>query len=79
MPPRNLHAWATQRATYSRARHGRDERGASLFECALVVATAQAKGVRNRRYATPAVETLGAPAAAPAAGPAHDTADAEAA
>jgi len=64
----NLHAWAEQRARYSRARHGRNERGASLFECALIAAVAQAKGIENARYATPAssVATL-APGAVPGA------------
>jgi hypothetical protein len=42
----NLHAWGHQRATYSRARHGRNERGASLVECALIQGVTQAMGVR---------------------------------
>jgi hypothetical protein len=42
----NLHAWGRQRAEYSRARHGRGERGASLVECALIQGVTQAMGVR---------------------------------
>ena len=65
----NLHAWAEQRARYSPARHGRGERGASLFECALIAAVAQAKGLENARYAAPAssLATLGPSPAARAA------------
>ena len=61
----NLHAWAEQRAKYSRAKHGRDERGAALVECALVAAMAQVKGFRNARFAASVapVATLGAYAA----------------
>ena len=67
----NLHAWAEQRAKYSRAKHGRNDRGASLFECALVAAMAQVKAVHNGRYATsPPVATLGTRAAAEPARPA---------
>ncbi len=62
----NLHAWAEQRAKYSRAKHGRNERGAALVECALIAATAQVKGVHNARYA--ATSTAVAPLA-PAASP----------
>lgn len=50
----NVHAWAEQRARYSRARHGRNDRGASLFECALIAAVAQARAVEDARYAPPA-------------------------
>ena len=59
----NLHAWAEQRAKYSRAKHGRHERGAALFECALIAAMAQAKGVRNARYSAhaPSLATLTLP------------------
>ena len=58
----NLHAWAEQRAKYSRAKHGRNERGAALVECALIAAMAQVKGVRNARFAAPvpSVTTIGA-------------------
>ena len=71
----NLHAWAEQRAKYSRARHGRHDRGASLFECALIADMALVKGFHNARYATspPSVATLGAriaPALRPPARPA---------
>ena len=45
----NLSAWAQQRAGYSKARHGRNEKGASLGECAAVVATATALGIRGER------------------------------
>ena len=45
----DLHAWGAQRARYSRARHGRKERGAALVECALIQAAAQAIGVRQMR------------------------------
>ena len=45
----NLQAWGAQRAQYSRARHGRDERGAAVVECALIQATAEAMAVRMRR------------------------------
>lgn len=58
----NLHAWAEQRAKYSRAKHGRHERGAALAECALIAAMAQVKGVGNARFAAPvpSMATLGA-------------------
>ena len=42
----NLSAWAEQRARYSRARRGRNERGATVAECALVAGAAQALGLR---------------------------------
>ena len=72
----NLHAWAEQRAKYSRAKHGRNDRGATLFECALVVAMAQAKAVHNARYVTtpPAPVPLGVSAALAASGPARPAA-----
>ncbi|MDP8938083.1 MAG: hypothetical protein M3O23_10215 [Actinomycetota bacterium] len=71
----NVHAWAEQRAKYSRAKHGRHERGASLFECALIAAVAQAKGLENARWATPArVATLGALARSEAPGAARSAA-----
>lgn len=44
----NLQAWAAQRARYSRAKRGRNERGATVVECALIQATAEAMGVRMR-------------------------------
>lgn len=58
----NLHAWAEQRAKYSRAKHGRNERGAALVECALIAAVAQVKGVHNARLTAPgpSVATLAA-------------------
>lgn len=56
----NLHAWAEQRAKYSRAKHGRNERGAALVECALISAMAQVKGVTNARHSAPALATIGA-------------------
>ncbi|HEX2024650.1 MAG TPA: hypothetical protein VHF00_08080 [Acidimicrobiales bacterium] len=43
----DLHAWGRQRAQYSRARRGRNERGAALGECALIQAVTQAMGVRQ--------------------------------
>ena len=43
----DLHAWGQQRAQYSRARHGRNERGASLVECALIQGVTEAMGVRG--------------------------------
>ena len=43
----NLHAWGQQRAQYSRARHGRNERGASLVECALIQGITQAMEIRG--------------------------------
>ena len=43
----DLHAWGQQRAQYSRARHGRDERGASLVECALIQGITQAMRVKG--------------------------------
>jgi hypothetical protein len=43
----DLHAWGQQRAQYSRARHGRNERGASLVECALIQGITQAMGLRG--------------------------------
>ncbi len=43
----DLHAWGQQRAQYSRARHGRNERGASLVECALIQGITQAMEVRG--------------------------------
>ena len=58
----NLSAWAEQRAKYSRARHGRNERGAILAECALVEAMARAVGHRLAREASEAAAP--APAAA---------------
>jgi hypothetical protein len=44
----NLQAWAAQRARYSRAKRGRNERGATVVECALIQAAAEALGVRTR-------------------------------
>jgi hypothetical protein len=43
----DLHAWGQQRAQYSRARRGRNERGAALGECALIQAVTQAMAVRQ--------------------------------
>ncbi|HEX2192727.1 MAG TPA: hypothetical protein VHH09_05995 [Acidimicrobiales bacterium] len=43
----DLHAWGQQRAQYSRARHGRNERGASLVECALIQGITQAMQLRG--------------------------------
>ncbi len=43
----DLHAWGQQRAQYSRARHGRNERGASLVECALIQGITQAMQIRG--------------------------------
>ena len=42
----DLQAWGEQRARYSRARHGRHERGAAVVECALIQAVTEAMGVR---------------------------------
>jgi hypothetical protein len=46
----DLHAWGRQRAQYSRARRGRNERGASLGECALIQAVTQAMAVRRAAH-----------------------------
>jgi hypothetical protein len=43
----DLHAWGQQRAQYSRARHGRNERGASLVECALIQGITQVMQLRG--------------------------------
>ena len=43
----DLHAWGQQRAQYSRARHGRNERGASLVECALIQGITEAMRIRG--------------------------------
>ncbi len=43
----DLHAWGQQRAQYSRARHGRNERGASLAECALIQGITQVMRVKG--------------------------------
>jgi hypothetical protein len=43
----DLHAWGRQRAQYSRARRGRNERGAILSECALVQGITEAMAVRQ--------------------------------
>ena len=43
----DLHAWGQQRAQYSRARHGRNERGASLGECALIQGMTQVMRVKG--------------------------------
>ncbi len=43
----DLQAWGQQRAQYSRARHGRNERGASLAECALIQGITQAMRIRG--------------------------------
>ena len=43
----DLHACCRQRAQYSRARRGRNERGAALGECALIQAVTQAMGMRQ--------------------------------
>ena len=40
-------AWAQQKARYSRATRGRNERGASLVECALLEAAARALAVHG--------------------------------
>lgn len=56
----DLHAWGRQRAQYSRARHGRDERGASVGECALIQAVSEAMAMRM----TPRLPVFGTPVAA---------------
>ncbi len=43
----DLHAWGQQRAQYSRARRGRNERGASLAECALIQGITEAMRIRG--------------------------------
>jgi len=45
----DLAEWARQRAQYSRARRGRNERGAGLAECSLVQGVTQALAVRHGR------------------------------
>lgn len=42
----NLQAYGEQRARYSRARHGRHERGAAVGECALIQAVTEVMGLR---------------------------------
>lgn len=56
-----FNAWAQQKARYSRAKRGRNERGAALVECALLEAAALALGRRS------AAQGAGRPAALPAA------------
>ena len=69
----DLHAWGSQRAQYSRARRGRNERGATIGECALIQAVTQAMALRmapRRPVLGERVEgepTASAPAARPAA------------
>ncbi len=43
----DLHAWGRQRAQYSRARRGRNERGATLAECALIQGITEAMRIRG--------------------------------
>ena len=43
----DLHAWGQQRAAYSRARRGRNERGATVAECALIQGVTQAMALRG--------------------------------
>ena len=45
----DLQAWGRQRAQYSRARRGRNERGAALAECSLVQGMTQAMALRQGR------------------------------
>ncbi len=51
--------WGRQRAQYSRARRGRNERGASLAECSLVQNLTQALALRQRgrRLGAPVAES----------------------
>ena len=44
----DLQAWGRQRAQYSRARRGRNERGAGLAECSLVQGVTEAMALRRR-------------------------------
>lgn len=59
----DLSAWAHQRARYSRARRGRFERGATVGECAMVAAVAQAMALRASGWkaADTGAGTAGAP------------------
>lgn len=59
----DLALWGTERVEYSKARHGRLERGAALGECALVAAMTQAMTIRS----APAAVTTETPAADEAA------------
>jgi len=43
----DLAEWGRQRAQYSRARRGRNERGAGLAECSLVQGVTQALAMRR--------------------------------
>ncbi len=43
----DLAEWGRQRAQYSRARRGRNERGAGLAECSLVQGVTQALALRR--------------------------------
>ncbi len=56
----DLHAWGRQRAQYSRARRGRNERGAALAECALVQGVTQVmalrQGTRKSSSSSPAAQ-----------------------
>jgi len=45
----DLAEWGRQRAQYSRARRGRNERGAGLAECSLVQGVTQALAIRRGR------------------------------
>jgi len=45
----DLAEWGRQRAQYSRARRGRNERGAGLAECSLVQGVTQALAIRQGR------------------------------
>lgn len=67
----DLHAWGRQRAQYSRARRGRNERGAALGECALIQGITEAMGLRQAtRLAELARGTEPVPATEPVARPA---------
>jgi len=61
----DLKEWGRQRTQYSRARRGRNERGANLAECSLVQGMTEAMVIRRSRAGSgPETSGTGASAAA---------------
>ncbi len=60
----DLAEWGRQRAQYSRARRGRNERGAGLAECSLVQGVTQALAMRRGRQGLGSSPEFQAPTAA---------------
>jgi len=61
----DLKEWGRQRTQYSRARRGRNERGANLAECSLVQGMTEAMIIRRSRVRCgPKVSVPGSPEAA---------------